>query len=414
MQNGTWTLLILMGFVLSVECSTFREKLAHGSRLTVELPTETESLEFVPADGSPGYTIWKRLQHSPSKGRLTGSIQNDHRWELPQVTFDDEGSYNVLNYWNKKSKSVLLFVQTAYKYIDRVAGEDLIIYLEGSRYQEANLFFSGEYGNLTLVRDGSPAAENNPDYDGRVKVRSSGIALSHVNVSDVGRYNLTDRRGRVVSITKMTLVDAHDFSAGRSLLSLLALLGIPVGICYCCKKRGNCCKKSSNCDRPVHNTSPSNTPTVPPPSYNDPSNTSGLNYTPVFTGDAGYPPQPAMPPGPNYTPVFTGDAGYPPQPAMPPGPGFNTGDNPIYPPVYPPTHPPQWTSDQYNPTSYTPLMPSNPTPASAVNIEMKSTLPADPLSVPQGQEALGPTSDPLQISNTPAQFQIDMGKNNFL
>ncbi|XP_028833318.1 uncharacterized protein LOC114788678 [Denticeps clupeoides] len=394
MQNGKWTLLILMGSVFSVDCSTFREKLAHGSRLTVELPTETESLEFVPADGSPGYTIWKRLQHSPSKGRLTGSIQNDHRWELPQVTFDDEGSYNVLNYWNKKSKVVLLAVQTAYKYIDRVAGEDLIISLEGSRYQEANLFFSGEYGNLTLVWDGSPAAENNPDYDGRVKVRSSGIALSHVNVSDVGRYNLTDRRGRVVSITKMTLVDAHDFSADRNFLSLLALLGIPVGICYCCKKRRrrNCFKKSRSCARPVPNTRPSNTPTVPPPSYNDPSNTSGLNYTPVFTGDAGYPPQPAMPPGP----------------------GLNTGDNPIYPPVYPPTHPPQWTSDQYNPTSYTPLMPSNPTPASAVNIEMKSTLPADPLSVPQGQEALGPTSDPLQISNTPAQFQIDMGKNNFL
>lgn len=93
-----------------------------------------------------------------------------------------------------------------YKYIDRVAGEDLGIDLEGSNYHEATLVFFGDAVNFTLVQNGNPVGNDLPDYSGRVRVSSSRITISNVNTSDVGKYRLFDRKDRLVSVTKMKLI----------------------------------------------------------------------------------------------------------------------------------------------------------------------------------------------------------------
>lgn len=92
-----------------------------------------------------------------------------------------------------------------------MAGEDLGIDLEGSNYHEATLVFSGETGNVTLVRDGNPVGNDLGDYSDRVKVSSSRITIAHVNTSDVGRYRLYDRKDRLVSVTKMKLIGKFFF-----------------------------------------------------------------------------------------------------------------------------------------------------------------------------------------------------------
>ena len=102
---------------------------------------------------------------------------------------------------------MLFFSCTAeHKYINRVAGEDLNINLEGSNEHEATLVFTGEAANITLVRDGAAVGNDLADYAGRVKISSYAIIISYVNTSEVGRYRLFDRRDRLVSVTKMTLV----------------------------------------------------------------------------------------------------------------------------------------------------------------------------------------------------------------
>lgn len=58
-------------------------------------------------------TIWRRGQHHPSKGRVTGGSSSssfDQRWELQKVVFEDKGTYVLKDFWNKETKSILLDV----------------------------------------------------------------------------------------------------------------------------------------------------------------------------------------------------------------------------------------------------------------------------------------------------------------
>lgn len=191
---------------------------------------------------------------------------------LCQVTYEDEGTYTQRDYWNKEISTVIVavtrelsqpwFPRTPTNFSDRllspewidfvggtsfcffivvssparnnylkcVAGESLHISLEGIVLADAELSFSGEAANVTLVRrvdvqidgwiegsmrilndalpqvrDGAPVARDLMNYWDRVRTHSTNIEIRNVNYTDEGRYTLRDRSLRVVSVTRMDL-----------------------------------------------------------------------------------------------------------------------------------------------------------------------------------------------------------------
>ncbi|XP_042602336.1 uncharacterized protein LOC109113584 [Cyprinus carpio] len=229
--------------------------------------------------------------------------------------------------------------------IDCIAGETLTISLAGLKQSDATLRFYSNYSSITLVENGVPVGRNHTDYINRLKVTSESIKVLNVSASDKGRYKLTDHKGRLVSHKAMILVDQHKFAPNKRLIALL-LLVIPVGICFCCRKRicKSCQTTKSNTHTNESNTTPvsiaySNTVTAPV-GPGDP----GQGYI------AGYPPHPDQ--GQIHYPYPPESSG---QPYVPHNPGFHpesVPQNPVYPPKL-------WT--WASPSSAAPVeRPSNP------------------------------------------------------
>uniref|UniRef100_A0A8C6TP87 Immunoglobulin V-set domain-containing protein n=1 Tax=Neogobius melanostomus TaxID=47308 RepID=A0A8C6TP87_9GOBI len=296
-----WAVVGLLVTALTAESYIVRdqhERLQHGQKLKIDLPKSTEKLEFIPAD-DPRQTLvyWDKYKSSSHtlKGSMSGS-GSDLRWYIQQVTYDDQGTYTQKDHWGKEMSTLKVAVSTKSNYIKRVAGETLSISLEGIREEEASLSFSGEYGNVTLVRRGSRVSQDLPDYFDRVRTHFNSISIIGVNVSDVGHYRLTDRKDRLVSVTRMDLTDRHDSVNGNPLLALLLLLGIPAGICCCCRKK--IFKSKASTAHTIQTTPgavvvhPSG-PTGPCPPYNQPQ---------PGGGPAIHPPPAA--PGPGYNPGY--------------------------------------------------------------------------------------------------------------
>ncbi|XP_051560005.1 uncharacterized protein wu:fc21g02 isoform X2 [Myxocyprinus asiaticus] len=407
-----WILLMAAICAESVSAVyTSRWHLTHGRQLTLDLPERTEKLEFTSADEQEHSIIWEKkaftLWNKPTKGQVF-SANDGWTYIIKHVTFDDEGTYTLRNYWSSVVSSYTL----------KVDSETLTIPLEGLKQSDATLRFYSNYSTVTLVESGVPVGRKDPDYANRLKVGNDKIQVLKVNVSDLGRYELTDHKGRFVSNTTMLLVDHHEFTPNKGLLGLL-LLGIPTGLCYCCRKR--ICK--------CRNTKTRNTHTVQSYSLNPIPETIPPSSTVI---------DPAGPEGPGqgFAPVYPpfpdqGQIHYPPQPqwngqpAVPHNPGFNPEYvplNPVYPPNVgpgaPPAQPPQYNvpPSQYNPSApvgYTPVMNSAPT---GPELKMNELSPAAPLLM---SESATPTFsiDVLNSSDTGVQFTIDKGKsssNNFL
>ncbi|XP_029910025.1 protein cappuccino [Myripristis murdjan] len=425
-----WRLVILLGVALTVDCYAVRdihERLAHGRQLKIYLPKSAEKLEFTPAD-EPGQTFlyWENGRHRMNKGRVSGT-GNDRRWYIDKVTYEDQGTYTQRDYWNKEISTVKVAVTPRHNYVKRIPGETLYISLEGLDLADAYLSFSGEV-NATLVSQGSTVAQDLPDYWDRVKTHSMNIEIRDVNTTDVGRYTLTDRRGRVVSVTRMDLTDHHDYEGGNPLLALLLLLGIPAGICCCCRKKIFKQKASTTATlqgTPETVCPPAGGPTGPPPAYNTPGDQGGaVHYYDPNSGSTVHPP-------PN--PVAPGQWNGP-----PPAPGFNPAyppQNPVYPPagpaMVPPAQPPQWNGPppgQYPPgpgapMGYGPVMYSAPPPKEGsqpveeVKMENMASSPADPLLTTPPQAATSPDAPVPPSSNNAYTFDIDKGdksSTNFL
>lgn len=104
------------------------------------------------------------------------------------------------------SLSVLLSFTASREIIDRIAGETLSISLAGLKQSDATLHFHSNYSSLLLVENGVPVGRDHPDYLNRLKVNRETIQILNVNVSDLGRYELTDHKGRLVSNSTMILV----------------------------------------------------------------------------------------------------------------------------------------------------------------------------------------------------------------
>ncbi|XP_047435508.1 DNA-directed RNA polymerase II subunit RPB1 [Mugil cephalus] len=434
-----WNVVILLSAAVIVESYAvhdINERLAHGRQLKIYMGKNTEKLEFTPAD-EPGKTFlyWEKGFHRLNKGRVSGT-GSDRRWYIDKVTYEDQGTYVQRDYWNKEIANVKVAVIPRRNYLTCLAGESLYISLEGVNMADASLSFSGQSANVTLVRDGARVSQDLPDYWDRVQTHSSNIEIRHVNFTDEGRYTLTDRRDRVVSITKMDLIDHREGVQGNPLIALLLLLGIPAGICCCCRKK-IFKKKATNAatlqasPQTIHPPSGGPVgpvgPVGPCPPYNSPGQPNAVYYNGTNPGMG-----PAV-----HPPPVTGPGDWNP----PPPSGFNPAyppPNPSYPPAGPAMMPspqaPQWNGPpqgQYPPgptapMGYAPVMYSAP-PASSepmkesAPMENKASSPAEPLlsAAPQGDGASSPAApDPSNPANTLTdssgayQFQIDNGKSS--
>lgn len=70
--------------------------------MTLDLPERTNKLEFSSADEQLQDTLWKRgifLTGKASRGVVT-SVNNGYTFKIYHVTFDDEGTYTLLNSFN--------------------------------------------------------------------------------------------------------------------------------------------------------------------------------------------------------------------------------------------------------------------------------------------------------------------------
>lgn len=88
----------------------------HGNQLTLDLPERTKRLEFVSADESEAHTIWEHktfsfLPSKPSKGEVSSS-NKDWKFRIRHVTFDDEGSYTLYNYFDSTISSYIVKVKS--------------------------------------------------------------------------------------------------------------------------------------------------------------------------------------------------------------------------------------------------------------------------------------------------------------
>ena len=87
---------------------------------------------------------------------------------------------------------------------------------------------------LSQVRHGATVAQDLPDYWDRVRAHGTNIEIRNVNTTDEGRYTLTDRFSRVVSVTRMDLTGQslclhlilHKVIAGLSGLQCLSVTNI--------------------------------------------------------------------------------------------------------------------------------------------------------------------------------------------
>ncbi|XP_060782370.1 wu:fc21g02 isoform X2 [Neoarius graeffei] len=419
-MQGFWILLLA---ALTYSCATltktktYRVELMYGKEFTIKLPVGSEKLTFISADSSQKNVLWDKYVGA-KRGSVTGR-DDDKKFTIRSVTFEDEGTYSVLNFWDKKAAIYLLKIIPKTGVQNCVAGENLRIDLSGLSKNDATLHFSSQYYNLTLVERGSPVGNLHAEYLGRITLTSTGIDILNVNVSDVGNYTLTDRLNRKVKIISMVLVDHHGVN-GAPFMGLLMLLGIPPCIFCCCRKR--ICKKRN---QPTNTTTTTVkfdnqiNPPGPPPAYN-PAVPSGPTpaYTPGYPAGGENivhpPPNPTFPPQPPYS-------GYPaPSPAFPPNPAFN----PAYPPVsgFPPAQPPQWSGAPYNqpaPADFAPVMYNAPTGPEPVKGEMT---PVTPLLTPPQPEVAQPPApsagdNVLHSSDFAVHFNINTGKDsnpNFL
>ncbi|XP_043094882.1 uncharacterized protein wu:fc21g02 [Puntigrus tetrazona] len=418
-----WTLLATA--VCAVSVSAASQKLViHGRQLSLDLPERTKRLVFVSADESEEMTIWEHKTTSlwankPSKGDVS-SASEGWTFRISYVTFDDQGIYTLYNHFGSVISSYIVKVKSSREVLSRIAGETLSISLEGLKQSDATLHFYSNYSSVTLVETGVPVALNHPDYINRLKVNSRSIQILNVNTTDLGRYELTDLKGRLVSNNTMILVDHHDNVPNKGLIALL-LLGIPGGICFCCRKRicKRCQTSKSYTQAEQLNTVPMSVPCSN--TVTDPAGPAGP-VGPLGPGDpgqgyiAGYPPHPAQ--GQIHYPPQPDSSG---QPAVPPNPGFYTEygpQNPVYPPSFgpglPPAQPPQWNAPppQYNtsaPMNYTPVLNSAP-PGPELP-------PTAALLTPHPESQPSISMDILNSSDTGVQFDINKGKSsgsNFL
>lgn len=80
----------------------------YGERLSIKLPVGAEKLQFTSPDETKQDVLWSRLS-THKRGVVTGR-DDDRKFIIYSVTFDDQGIYTVVNFWGKKLADYLVKV----------------------------------------------------------------------------------------------------------------------------------------------------------------------------------------------------------------------------------------------------------------------------------------------------------------
>ncbi|KAI4881222.1 hypothetical protein NFI96_033458 [Prochilodus magdalenae] len=189
-------------FELSVVSHAYNTvEVQYGRQLIIPLPRGVTQLDFMSVDKSRHYTIWSSFV-APSRGRVELMKDNNRRFIIDSVNFDDQGNYNLQDtvMASVTTLKVLTFTMTQ----SYMAGETLSISLAGLMKEEASLNFANQEMNFRLVERGSPL-KNLPFYYEKIKVTSGTIQVSDVNES--GKYTLTDSKGRKAMIITLKVTE---------------------------------------------------------------------------------------------------------------------------------------------------------------------------------------------------------------
>lgn len=87
---------------------TYYEQRMYGEQLSIRLPSGAEKLQFTYMDEIEQEILWSRSTKA-KRGVVTGR-NDDRKFVIASVTFNDEGTYTVLNFWNRKSSICFLKV----------------------------------------------------------------------------------------------------------------------------------------------------------------------------------------------------------------------------------------------------------------------------------------------------------------
>lgn len=207
---NVWIILVAASSAVTVSAvTTYQKRLSHGDYLFLDLPERTARLEFVSADEQHHETIWQSGIGSGRASRgVVSSVNNGYTFRINHVTFEDQGTYTLRNSFTGITNAISIYVvrvETKRRIIE-VPGETLTIPLDGIKMVDANLRFYSNYSTINLVEHGVPVGKENADYIGRLRNYYDSIQVLNVNVSDLGRYELRDQKGRPVSNTTVILV----------------------------------------------------------------------------------------------------------------------------------------------------------------------------------------------------------------
>lgn len=208
---NVWIILVAASSAVTVSAvTTYQKRLSHGDYLSLDLPERTARLEFVSADEQHHETIWQSGTFSTGRATrvVVSSVNNGYTFRINHVTFEDQGTYTLRNAFTGITNAISIYVvrvETKRRIIE-VPGETLTIPLDGIKMVDVNLRFYSNYSTINLVEHGVLVGKENADYIGRLRTYYDSFQVLNVNVSDLGRYELRDQKGRTVSNTTVILV----------------------------------------------------------------------------------------------------------------------------------------------------------------------------------------------------------------
>lgn len=89
---------------------TYHEERLFGEQLSIRLSAGADKLQFTSVDETEHDVLWSRTNKN-IKGVVSGR-DTERKFVIPSITFDDEGTYTVLNSRNRLMSIHLLKVKS--------------------------------------------------------------------------------------------------------------------------------------------------------------------------------------------------------------------------------------------------------------------------------------------------------------
>ncbi|XP_060782372.1 uncharacterized protein LOC132889659 isoform X2 [Neoarius graeffei] len=177
--------------------------LTYGQQLSITLSSVTAKLKFIPVNKPQATIIWSKGIQA-KKGQVISS-EEERRFIINFVTFDDQGNYTELNVLDEVEVVHSVMVLSKRRIQKCMPGKNLSISLDGLSKDDVKLQYSSKDFNLTLVEHGSPVGNSQPGYWGRIHMTTKNIQVHILDGSDVGMYTLRDRENNKVMIVTLNI-----------------------------------------------------------------------------------------------------------------------------------------------------------------------------------------------------------------